>query len=479
MRAFELLSEAGLSNTGLRQNYLDSLISMITVGTPITVTPDVQDTYGKTVVIDPIEAARLQKISDATDGNLNAKGYLALQSPIRKLKLKGKDKYINLSNIEKSAELKGKEVDYNIGDIGEIALGVAVGLGFLKGDTEYSVVDFVKLAQTMISEQVLNVKGKPLKSLKLTHSDDIKHKSGKIDKLTIKILAPGRSVKSFKQFMDNPGDTPKDMRGTILSALQYAKSEQKIKAGLVQTSKDPNTNTIEVVCDGVSDQRGTKADLEFSIDGNRINLISAKTGPSQLGQASGHDWKKQKTFFGVIFQEDVSNYEKSWGETNETHLDTLVKIYKEVIIPKIQKLAGGDSVQKEIELVRSISNGLIRYANNYDEKTGKIETVDIVKLIVNPGSPGFTLMKIDEKLSAALEQTDLVGSPTDNNQGIIVSGIVDGKSVLLFKARSYYSPAGNVVRNIIEGGPLLDKLATIPPTPEVAAPKTPVTPPPQ
>jgi hypothetical protein len=469
MRAFELLSEAGLSNTGLRQSYLDSLISMITAGTPISVTPDVHDTYGKTVIIDPIEAGRLQQISDATGGKINAKGYLALESPIGKLKLKGKNSYIKFTSIEKSAELKGKEADYNIGDIGEIALGVAVGLGFLKGETEYSVVDFVKLAQEMNLEQVISTKGKPLKSLKLTLSGNIKHKSGKIDNLKIIILAPGRSVKTFKQFMDNPGDTPSDMRGTILSALQYAKNEQKIKSGLVQTSKDPNTNTIEVICDGVSDQRGTKADLEFSIDGNRINLISAKTGPSQLGQASGHEWKKQKTFFSVVFQEDVSQYEKSWGQTNQTHLDTLIKIYQNIIIPKIQRLTGGDSVQKEIELVRSISNGLIRYANNFDEETGKVETVDIVKLIVDPGSPGFTLMKIDEKLSAALEKADLVGSPTKNNQGIMVSGNVNGKSLLLFKARAYYSPAGDVVRNIIEGGPLLDQLATVSLTPNTLA----------
>ena len=346
----------------------------------------------------------------------------------------------------------------------------------MKAGQSFSVIDFVKIAQGLNIEKVLNAKGKVLKSLKLTYKGTVKHSTGKKDNLTVTILAPGRSVTAFKRFMDDPGSTPNDMRGAILSALEYAKNEEKIKTGLEQSAGDPNTNTIEVLCDGVSDQKGTKADLEYAIDGKRINLISAKTGPSQLGQASGHDWKKQKTFFSVVFQEDVSAFEQSWGTTNKEHLDTLTKIYQTVIIPKVQRLTGGNSVQKEIELVRSIANGLIRYANNYDEKTGKIETVDIVKLIVDPGTPGFTLMKIDEKLSAALEKADLVGAPTQNKQGVEVHGIVNGKKLLLFKSRAYYSAAGDVVRNIIEGGPLLDQLATIPLQPSKPAAPAPASP---
>jgi hypothetical protein len=64
-------------------------------------------------------------------------------------------------------------------------------------------------------------------------------------------------------------------------------------------------------------------------------------------------------------------------------------------------------------------------------------------------------------LYSALEKVNLVGEPTPNRQGVQVSGVVNGKKTLLFKARSYYSPAANLTRNIIEGGPLLDQLAVI------------------
>ena len=42
-------------------------------------------------------------------------------------------------------------------------------------------------------------------------------------------------------------------------------------------------------------------------------------------------------------------------------------------------------------------------------------------------------------------------------------GNANGKKVLLFKVRSYYSQAGGVVRTIIEGGPLLEQLAVVTP----------------
>ena len=92
-----------------------------------------------------------------------------------------------------------------------------------------------------------------------------------------------------------------------------------------------------------------------------------------------------------------------------------------------------------------------------------METVDIVKLSTAPGTPGFSLLRVDARLEAALMKTDLVGTATPNNQGVQVVGNANGKKVLLFKVRSYYSQAGGVVRTIIEGGPLLEQLAVVTP----------------
>ena len=476
MRAKEFLSEAGLKPAGLRKNYLDNLISLITQSRPITLVPKAAQKYGKSVVIDQSEADRIQSILDAGAGALNNNGYLELGS-FGKILLankdaEGKPQFISLPDIEKSPEIKGKDSDYNIGDIGEIALGVAAGAKFLAAGGEVGAREFVDLALKMTQNTVVGKKGQLLDSLKLTYKGPLVHASGKQDNVDIVVVAPGRSVKAFVEMMNTievNQKFPPEVKGTILSALEYARTAPKIKAGIEQTAADPNTNTIEVVCDGVSDQKGTKADLILHIDGKHINLISAKTGPSQLGQASGHEWTKQVTFFSTVFGVNVSAYQKDWGTTNEEHLVALQKIYSTLVIPKIVRLTGGNSVQSEAALVRSIANGLIRYSNNYDEKTSQVETVDIVKLSTEPGTPGFSLLRVDARLESALMKTDLVGTATPNNQGVQVVGNVNGKKVLLFKARSYYSQAGGVVRTIIEGGPLLEQLAVVTPTvPNVA-----------
>jgi hypothetical protein len=120
--------------------------------------------------------------------------------------------------------------------------------------------------------------------------------------------------------------------------------------------------------------------------------------------------------------------------------------------------------------VQSIGNGLIRYSNNYDEKTGVSDTIDIVKLVVDPGSPGYSLMHVDKALAKKLETTDLKAEETASGYGVKVVGIVNGSASLLFKARSYHSKSGNVIRTIIEGGDLLDDLATVPMAPHVPTP---------
>jgi hypothetical protein len=113
-------------------------------------------------------------------------------------------------------------------------------------------------------------------------------------------------------------------------------------------------------------------------------------------------------------------------------------------------------------LIQSFGQGLIRYANNYDEKSGKSDPIDIVKLIVDPGTPGYSLMKIDQTLAKKLETTDLHARITAGGMGVIVFGLVEGKEHVLFKARTVHSKAGNTVRTLIEGGSFLDELATVP-----------------
>lgn len=469
-----IISEAAMKITnGLHPGYLVNMINMINNSTPFAVVASKQDKFGEAVILDSSMADLLQNALDTSE---ESGKYLKITTDIRTLKTEA-GQPILFSDLEKTNEIKGGEIDYNVGYIGEIALGVAAGAKFVNAGADTGLRDFLDLAEQLKLDSVLNKNGKKGSSLQLSYSGNITHGNGKQDNLNVIIKAPGKDVRAFLEFIKNTDTIHPKVMGAILSALEYARNAKKIAGGLKQTSEDPNINTIQVVSDGISDQKGTKADLIMEIDGSKINLLSVKTGPSQLGQASGHEWIKQLKFFELVFGIDVSKYEQYWGSSNEDHIKALKQIWP-LAISKVQRLTGGDSVRQEAVLVKSIANGLIRYANNYDEASGQSETVDIVKLVTDPGSPGYKLMQIDDRLIAAMEKTDLIGWAPTSNMGVNISGLITttdakGRSVQKKVAlcRMWSTQSGTTVRTNVAGGPLLDELALT--TPVGAEPVTP------
>lgn len=359
---------------------------------------------------------------------------------------------IKVSNIFKSPEIKGKSSDYNVGDIGEIALGISASARFVK-KAPIDLNDFVSIGQQL---QIGQIPGKA--SFRGDWEGEIQHSNGRNDKMVLMVALAARSMRAFEGFVQDFQNAPKNVQGTVLSAIKWANENQHVDQGLEYIMSDPNKNTVRISADGVGDQKGTKADLFMHIDDKPINLISAKAGTSQLGQASGVVWSNVNQFFTTVFGEDISQYEKEWSQDNVKNLEVLKRVYSQKIIPKVMRLTGGDDSKKEAELVKQIAGGLIHYANNVGDKGPEI--IDIVKLVTTPSNPGYKLMRIDQQLVKAMDEVDLVGSASSNGQGVAVHGIVDGQRKLLFRARSYYSPAAKLTRTIIEGGPLLDYLAT-------------------
>lgn len=449
---FKYLTEATLTIADFaRRNpeYWVNLTDMIEQGTPIPL-----DNGEISVEIENPEnvAGQMRDIWDGADVATPDQVEL-----IKKIRIPTTDgQKISIGRIFKSPQIKGKEADYNIGDIGEIALGISVAARFKKVGNAINLDDFLQLANTM---KVSPISGK--QSLQLFVQDNVSYESGKSDELSVDIVVAARSVKSFSDFIKNLESAPKNVQGTIASSIEFANNNQNIDQGVERTSKDPNVNRIEIAAIGTQDQKGTKADLVLNIDGERINLLSAKAGASQLGQASGKEWEKPLNFFRKVFGVDVSKYKSDWSDDQPKNLEVLRQIYKDLIIPKVMRLTGGDSVQKEKQLVRQFVEGLVHFANDVNAETGEAQIIDIVKLSTVPGSPGYKLMRIDSDLEQALLKVDLIGSPTPNGLGVQVYANEFGKNVFLFKARSYYSPAGKLTRTIIEGGPLLDRLATL------------------
>ena len=478
MNVLDIISEDTLNYGGTRPLYLLNLIDLIKNGKSLSVDPAEVKKYGKTVVIDPNIIPTLVTIYSTV--KTGPKGYLeSLKAVMPPLPIKDKPgQTILYTKIEKSGAIMGSSKEYNLGYIGEIALGVAASARFLKGGPAIDFNDFINFSKSLqMGAYISPITNKAGQSKKLTMSGQINHTNGKQDKFEVTIIAPGKTTAYFIKILKKSNKLPKEVHGTMMSAIHYANTAEKIAVGLERTANDPNTNLIQVVSDGISDNKGTKADLVMDIDGERINLLSVKTGESQLGQASGHEWQKQEDFFKTVFGVNAKSYKKTWGTTNPEHLTALREIWGKLVIPKIERLTGGDSNKKEAELIKSIATGLIRYSNNINADTGDIETVDIVKLVTDPSSPGYSLLKIDHNLIQALNKVNLIGSYPPSKMGINIHGRIqtklkNGKIVdkdVSF-CRMWSSPSGDTVRTAVAGGPLLDELALI--IPNIADPKT-------
>lgn len=459
MRAREFLIEASLTPKELvkyQGRYLLNLIKKIENQEPLLVSGKYQEKFGKEVTLDPSMAEFLKRLF-FPEGNPDLKKVSASDNLIppadvpqsTRLKVLGADANIPLGGLEKTPDIKGKETDYNLGDIGEIAIAIATFSRFRNQGKEITTEDFFKAAQAMTvsyskkgSAGIANAAG------------PVSWPAGKQDRIELRAVLPRRSMDFVNTENFLSGNISElDVMGTVKSAIVFANKNQKINAGIDTASKNLETNLIRITCDGVSDQRGTKADIIMDIDGRAINIVSAKVGRSQLGQASGHVFDKQITFFKTVFGVDVSKYTKDWGTTLEDH-DRALKMIWDEVNPKIRAAFAGNVTRKEFPMVKQLAEGLIKYSNT--EKPGD---VDIVKLITSTSSPGYKLLRVDQKLYQALEKTDLIATTAD--KGVSIYGRYQGKNILLMKARSYLSQKGNTVRTVIEGGDLLDMLAEV------------------
>ena len=457
MRFREFISEANLSPSQLVKHggqYLTNLIDKIQNGGDFHVVAKFHPTYGETIKIDPSEIVTLKRLfypeGNPEKAKFSSSGNIILPAPIKTIKLKTTaGQIIPLGALEKTADIKGKEVDYNLGDIGEIAIGLAVYARFIKHGADITIQDVIKVIKGL--NMGYNQKGT---SGIADINSNIKWPKGKIDQISFNSSLPRRTMDYITKNIKETGKIEeKTIIATFSGAVMYANKNSKITEGILTISKNLNSNVIRIVCDGVSNQKGTKADVIMDIDGVPINVVSAKVGRSQLGQATGHEFDKQKLFFNTVFGIDVSDFANQWGTTHQDHEKVLQLIWKK-INPMVLNAIKGDNTQKEMPLVKQLATGLIKYSN-----TAKSGDVDIVKLIATPSSPGFKLLRVDDRLYDALQETNLSAKTTP--MGVSIYGSLQGKYILLLKARSYYSSSANTVRTVIEGGDLLDILAEV------------------
>ena len=457
-----MLIEAGLNLVELVKHggrYFDELIRKIRAGEPISVEPEFTKKYGKQVIIDPDEAKRLMlafypdgdkdKMVLGTNNNVNAVDSASFRTKGVRLQSPFPGDTISFGALSKTAVSMARKG--NKGDQGEACLGAAVIAKFVRKGGEVSAQDLIKVLGSM--EQ--GVQGNVISGQVTTN---IEHENGKTDTIRFTLMLNKRSFDPLMEAVKQGQGMDNELMNLFKSAAMFVnKTAQGLKSAIEMVAKDPNDNHIEVRSDGVSDNKGTKADLHVTVDGAVINLISIKVKAQQFGQGSGSNFASVQTFFNSIIGLDISPYQTRFKpETSKEDKDhnarIVFEIYDKVLVPTIKKIIGrGDAA--EAALLTKLAEGVRYHATNNTD-------IDIVHL--DYIKPGYKLLRVTTDLIDVMKELKLeVEERVSANERNLVfsispdspqaSKVIRGKKMLL-KIRSYVQPSQQYLRNTLEMG---------------------------
>lgn len=294
------------------------------------------------------------------------------------------------------------------------------------------------------------------------------------------------------------------------SCVAYVNESNKVAEAIAEIEANPEKESIEVKTDGVSDQKGTKADLTLKI-GNKVRLLSLKVNAvKQFGQDTGATPEVITTFFQRFIPDiipDPSNkLVSSWPDMTRTGTSAVKKaggdlqqVAKQVynLIGQVYQNANAQLQTKLADpkmaasVVTDLYNGIIHHAQG--------AAAGQTLVILNPGGKsawkelefGPPLLQalqsfrleatvsvagiagetnhmlrifgraIDEKATAAM--TTNISSPADaaNAAKDVAKKRVAVDPEMLIQLRSYVQEAGPTIRNIVEMGPLLKSITEV------------------
>lgn len=213
---------------------------------------------------------------------------------------------------------------------------------------------------------------------------------------------------------------------------------------------------ISVIADGAASETEKKADVWVAIrDKNgqqralRLNTSLKTGGVKQFGQVGGSGTESLKKLF-EHFQIDISPYVKRFEKLSDTDTDAAMKyIYKQMATTLKQRLAK-DNDQTEYHILDGLAHAITFFATLGDP------TVELVDF----DDGGFKILKfrnLREKLSGIDLTADIFGSTRPEVR--IYNRGQDNNYLIKIRMKIENRESGaQYVRNIIEKGPLLEKL---------------------
>ena len=466
MKIQELLLEASnLSASEImnRPGRAETLLSRIRSGQPFLTTA------GDKVILDRGEADRIaeliknqkfvgnQKVLDNQGNTLN------LSQLVKTTEFGGTGGTVDSDSETPTGEKLAK--DYNAGHLGELFIGLAISAKFFNQGAQISYEQVLQMLGFCSTElQYATAKTKTLTMVfDLERQIRYTNGKGKPDNLKFFARVPPGSAKSFvRQY--KAGAIAPDLVAVLNSAIKYANESASVQASVDKVMADPNSNLIQVVSDGTTDAKGTKADLTLKIDGQKVNLLSVKTTSSNtIGQISGHKYEQVALWFSSIFGIDISKYQKYFDPSlgKKQIAENIARIY-DAVYPIIKREIEDQSPKKEAEIVKRLSQAL-----NVHARGASLEDIEMVKLDDNIQSGNYKILKFSDDLVDAMGKLDLdvrmIGKGTSRTIQILVKPDerlpVSKKPNKLCQFRTQMM--GPVLRNYVETGSILTDLVEL------------------
>ena len=451
----DYLNEASLTPAELAKHggqYLSALIKMIQDGTSISIDPAYRNKYGDAAYIAP---EMIKPLLAAHKGTA--------QLPKNVLLVIGKETvsapWGALFKGKEFTGLEGKKT-YNAGHLAELFMGLAVAAKFfnLGQPTEPQQV------MDMISHITAAVDGK---NYKFHIQRQIEYpENSKNDTLAFLAVVPAASAEAFLAQAKARQFAP-DLQAIFVSAIKYTNESVSVTESVKRVRADKNNNRVDVISDGSSDAKSTKADLTLKIDGTKVNLLSLKTYSSDtLGQISGTKFEALKEWFMIGFNINIDEYKNQFGDqlNNEQKLKAIFALYDTVIYPQFDALIARQSPGAEADIVKHLAK-----AANYYARGSSLENVEIVKLDDKIATGSYKILRFSDSLKEAMSHLDLdlkyIKGKTGKGRTIQIwikpeadEKVADGANKLC-QFRSQVM--GGYLRNYFESGPMLETLTHI------------------
>jgi hypothetical protein len=474
MRYKDLLIETGLDLLQLRKHggqYFDKLIQKIQNGERFEVESNYANKFIDGVIIDPSQVNKLlnayypdgDKDNMETDAGNNVK---VVDSSIFKqpLKLLNSNQTIPFGALTKNKDFKSGS-GMNMGIMAEGVLGAALTAKFAKKGEVINIIDVGKILFKMTPEPI----GDKSSAVMGTYEDVVHYDSGKEDSIKFILKLSKNEFSPLVMAIKSKEALDSKVKSLINSAMMYVNSESEgISSAINTVINNSKNNVIEITSDGISDNKGTKADLKVQINGEVIKLISLKAmGVKQFGQISGHKFENFQKFVSDLFDIDISKHaekftKESGVEAAQKNHEIITNIYKNDIGPEIkEQLTKGP--QTEAKFIEKLVKGIIKHAVGDSE----VELVKFDRAIAG----GYKILKIDNTLLETVKnikftvevQPDrailkIFGKPTNEE---LIDKFDSDEPILMLQLRSILQLKAGYVRNILEMGDLLEDLTTV------------------